>query len=231
MRSIAAIFIKQALDMIKNRALLPQYLIFPLVAFCTTELIAKAEEAIPDGMFVSLLAPIFTGMILMMTSAEIIAEDKERRSIRFLVMAGVKPYEYLLGIGCVVLIAAAVVSAMFGFIGGFTGEEFLKFMAIMMLGAAASMVCGAAIGMVSKNQQTAMVLCMPVAIVLGFSPMIAVFNETARDIFGMFYTLQMESVVSDFSSNLMEPFLVTLANIAVLLLLFTAAYKKKGLRE
>ncbi|MCL1854586.1 MAG: ABC transporter permease [Clostridia bacterium] len=231
MRSVSAIFMKQARDMIKNRAVLIEIIVFPVLAFVLTELVAKPDETIPNSMFTIMFASIFTGMILLMRSAGTIAEDREHKSLRFLVMAGVKPHEYLLGSGGVILVTGAVVSAVFGVLGGFSGAALEIFMAVMMLSTVASMLLGAVIGILSKNQQAASGLGMPIAMILGFSPMIAMFNETAKKIFAIFYTMQVDLVVSDFSADLTKPFVIILANIAVLLVLFILAYKKKGLRD
>jgi hypothetical protein len=233
MRSIKAIYIKQAKDLIKTPMVSIQFIIFPAFTFVLTELVAKSElsAGIPENMFVIMFSCIFAGMVVLMTTAGFIAEDKEQKSVRFLVMAGVKPHEYLIGTGGVVLTACAVVSAAFGLMGGFTLMEFGIFMAAMMSGSVASVLLGATIGMCVKNQQSATGLGMPVAMILGFSPMIGMFNATAKKLFGIFYTMQVDTIVNDFSANLAKPFFIILANILLLAALFTFVYKKKGLRE
>jgi len=231
MRSIRAIFMKQTLDMLKNLATLVQFAVFPIVAFVMTELVAKGNDDIPDGMFVTQMASVFTGMILVTITAGIIAEDRDKKSLRLLVMAGVKPYEYLIGIGGVVFSLSAVVCVIFGLVGRFTSVEFAKFIAVTLPGAASSVLLGATVGVFSKNQQSATAISMPIAMVLGFGPMIAMFNETAEKLLSIFYTQQMNVVVNDFSASIATPILVILANIAVLTILFTLAYRKRGLRS
>jgi len=230
MRNARAIFTKQVLDLLKNYMVLIQYIIFPLVALVFTELVAKADDTIPDSLFVTMFAGIFSGMTLVSTTVSIIAEDRERKSLRFLIMAGVRPSEYLLGIGGVVLCASLVVSVAFALMGAFAGREFVVFVSVMVLASVASILLGATIGILSKNQQAATAVGMPIAMILGFGPMIAMFNETAGKVFGIFYTQQMSVITSDFSASLTKPLLIILANIAVLLVLFMVAYKKKGLR-
>ena len=231
MRGTKAIFIKQTLDIFKNSMVMIQFVVFPIVAFVMTELVAKADDAIPDNMFITVFAPIFAGMSLLITTASIIAEDRERKSLRFLVMAGVKPYEYMMGIGGVILTAGLLVSVVFGVMGGFEGIVFIKFICVMLLGSVASVLLGATIGIISKNQQAATALGMPVAMILGFNPMITMFNKNAEKIFSIFYTQQVNTLINDSSVNLIKPVLIILANIAVLIVLFTLAYKKKGLKS
>lgn len=230
MRSAKAIFIKQAKDMIKNPAVLVQFIIFPAVALIMTELIAKNNEYIPNSMFTTMMASIFAGMALVTSTASAIAEDIERKSLRFLVMAGVRPHEYLLGTVGFVLLAGVIVSAVFGFTGGFAGAELAKFLTVMVMSVAASTMLGAAIGMLSKNQQAATAISTPIAMILGFTPMIANFNETVEKAASILYTQQLNVIVNDFSANFTKALTVIGVNIALLLVLFVIAYRKKGLK-
>jgi len=230
MKTIRAIFIKQALDLFKNRIVLIQYIIFPVVALVFTELVAKTDDNIPDAMFVTIFAAIFAGMTLINTVAAVIAEDKERKSLRFMIMAGVKPHQYLLGTGSVTFFAAVPVSLLFAIMGGFSGTELFKFMLIMLLSSLASILLGAIVGIIVKNQQSATALGMPVAMILGFTPMITMFNQTIRRLFSVFYTQQLSEVINDLSANLSKPILIVLGNIAVLTVLFILLYKHSGLK-
>lgn len=230
MRSAKTIFIKQAKDMSKNPVVLVQFIIYPAVAFIMTELIGKSNEDIPNNMFITMMAAVFAGMGLITSTADVISEDIERKSLRFLVMAGVKPHEYLIGTGGFFLLAGTVVSIVFGLIGDFTGTEFAKFLTVMITGTAASIVLGAAIGILSKNRQAATAVGMPVAIILGFTPMIANFDKTIEKAAGLLYTQQINVIVNDFSANFAKAITVIGVNIAILTILFVLAYKKKGLK-
>ena len=230
MRSAKAIFMKQARDTFKNRMVLIQFIIFPIMAFVMTELIAKADETIPNNMFVTMFAAMFIGMAPLVMTNTAIAEDKEHKSLRFLVMAGVKPYEYLLGIGGFILLASAVVSVIFGLIGDFSAMEFVKFISVLLVGSVASALLGATIGIYSNNQQAATAIGTPIFMILSFSPMIAQFNTFVASITSVFYTQQVNMLVGDFSMDITKPYLIILANIMVLLALFIWSYRKKGLR-
>jgi ABC-2 type transport system permease protein len=181
-------------------------------------------------MFVTMFAAMFVGMTPLMMVIGAIAEDREHKSLRFLVMAGVKPHEYLLGIGGFVLLICSLVSVVFGLIGGFTGIELVKFIAVLIIGSIASELLGAIIGIVSKNQQAATALGTPVFMVLAFSPMIAQFNETVKKVTSVFYTQQVNILVNHSSANIAKPFLIIAANIVVLVILFMVVYRKKGLK-
>lgn len=230
MRNAKEIFIKQAKDMFKNIGVLVQFIIFPVVALIMTRLVAMPNYDIPNDMFVTMMAAIFAGMGLVSSTAGVIAEDIENKSLRLLVMAGVKPQQYLLGVGGFILLAAAVTSVAFGVIGGFASAEMLKFLAIMVTGAAASIILGATIGIFAKNQQAATGIALPIAMILGFTPMIANFNETVDRVAVVFHTQQLNTIVNDFDANFTKAIGIVCANIAILTILFAIAYKKKGLK-
>ena len=230
MRSTKTIFIKQAKDMFKNIGVLIQFIVFPAVALIMTRLVAIPNDDIPDYMFVTMMAAIFAGMGLVTSTASVIAEDIENKSLRLLVMAGVKPHQYLLGVGGFVLLASAVTSVVFGLIGGFAGQDMLKFLAIMVSAAAASIILGATIGIFAKNQQAATGIAMPIAMVIGFAPMISNFNETIERVAVIFHTQQLNTIVNDFDANFTKAILIIGANVLVLTVLFALAYRKKGLR-
>jgi len=230
MKSIKAIFLKQAKDMIKSPTALVMFLVFPAVALMMTIFVAGANDDIPPNMFVTMMAGIFAGMGLITSASDAIAEDIERKCLRFLVIAGVKPYQYLIGMSGFFILAGTVTSIVFALIGDFTLTEILKFLAIMVPGVAASVLLGATIGMYSKNRQSATSLGMPAAVIVGFTPMLATFNETIGRFAGVLYTQQINVIVNDFSISLWRPLLVIAANIAVLTILFIIAYMKKGLK-
>jgi ABC-2 type transport system permease protein len=234
MKTIKAIFIKQMQDMMKNMGVLVQFVIFPAMAFLMTRVI---DMPYVPGMFtmnfVGMFAEMFVGMTLIGTAATIIAEDREKKSLRFLMMAGVKPHQYLLGIGGVLLACSLVVSGIFTFLlEGATMNERLIYLASLMLGAIASILLGALIGMVAKNEQSAISLGTSAGMTLGFAPMIVNLsgNETIQRFLSIFYT--MNFVSDDFQLDaVMQNMGIVLANVVILAIAFAVIYKKQGLGE
>ena len=265
MRNVNAVFYKQFKDTLKNPATLIQFIIYPLIAFVITRFIDFENMMNLENMFegmteeaqaivqavalemqsaaqanmpnmTTMQATIFAGMGLIFIVAGIISADAETKSLRFLMMAGVKPASYLLGVGGVVFFISIVTSVAFTLIGGFRGRDFWIFLASMMSGVTASIVLGAIFGILMKNQQAASGLAMPAAIILGFGPMMAQFNDNIARVFHIFYT-QHINVVANYlttgsaETSLWESFGIMWANIAVLGVLFALAYTRKGLAE
>lgn len=230
MNSIKAMFKKQFIDTMKNRMILIQFIIMPLMAFIMTELVAKRNDEVPNSIFVTMFAAMFIGMAPLMTMSSAIAEDRERKSLRFLVMAGVKPYEYLCGVGGFILLICFIISVIFGLITGFDLFDMLKFILALFLGSATSIVLGATIGIMSKNQQIATAISVPVFMLFSFTPMIAQFNEKVEKIADVLYTQQINTIVNDITTSSTKPYIIIAINMVVFILLFLIAYNKKGLK-
>jgi len=253
MRHINAIFYKQLKDTIKNPATLIQFIIFPLLAFALTFLMNTERmaqemfEAMPYGAdFDSILegmmanmpnmttmqATVFAGMGLIPIVAGIIAEDIEKKSLRFLSMAGIKPAAYLAGVGGVIMFVSLFTSVAFSLVAGFTGLDFLIFTAAMISGVAGSIVLGATFGIMTRNQQASAGITMPVALILGFGPIMAQMNPNIARYLHVLYTQQL-NVIADYltvggvDTPLWQSFGIMWANVAVLALLFMFVFKKK----
>jgi len=249
MRSVKAVFKKQFKGTVQNPETLIQFMIYPLMAFIMsifmdmegmTETLMNYAPHMVDAMLanmpnlVTMMAAMFAGMALIPAVAGIIAEDTEKKSLRFLIMAGVKPPAYLIGVGSVIFFASIFTSVAFGFVGEFRGTDFLIFVGTMMSGVAASIVLGATIGILTKNQQSATALSMPISLILGFGPMMAQFNDRVATVLHVFYSQQINVVVDYLTigteTPLWQSFVIIWANVVVLGVLFMIVYAKKGLK-
>jgi len=231
MNSVGAIFAKQSKDMFKNFGVLIMFIVFPVVGFALTRLIAENSPYIEDTMFIMQMAAMFVGMALILSVATIISEDRENKSLRFLIIAGVKPMTYLLGIGGVIFTFSIVTSGAFAAMSGFEVSGLINFMAVMLSGAIASILLGAIIGIFSKNQQAASGLAMPVGMFLSMGALAAGFNESVARVFSIFYTHQINVLFGDIMGSPLRPLVTIWINIAVLAIIFAIAFKKKGMRD
>jgi len=245
MRGFKAIFKKQLKDTIANPAVLMNFFIFPLMAWLMNSFATPDFEGVPEEIveiiaagtpnLAIMMAAMFAGMAIIPSVTGFIAEDIEKKSLRFLNMAGLKPAPYLLGIGSVTFFLSVFTSVAFGFISGFEGQDLWIFVGSLLSGVAASIVLGATIGILCKNQQAATGLSMPAAMVLGFGPMLAMFNDNIARFLHPFYTQQL-NVIADYitlgggDTPLWQAFAIIWANVLVLAVLFAVVYAKKGLK-
>ena len=224
MKTISAIFSKQLSDLPRNISVSLLYILFPVMAFVMGSMMGDMN--IYAGMF----AAMFVGSTPMIAICNTVAEDSEYKSLRFLVMAGVKPSQYLLGLAGFVLLMSLLPLAFFAFIGGFSGALLIGFAIVSVLGLIASSILGAAIGIFSKNVQQATAIYTPIMMVLAILPLFASVNETLERIAEFLFSYQVFLIALHPEPDLVRALIVIAANIVALLAFFIFAYRKKGLR-
>lgn len=227
-RRVKAIIKKQIKDTLKNKTILIQFILFPLISILFTGLIAKNESDIPSNYFVIIFATMFIGMIPTMTTANIITEEKDNNTLRVLMMSNVKPSEYLLGIGFFVFSVCTIGIIIFGVIGKFEDGNLIRFILTMCIGIIASIILGATIGILSKNQMSSSSIVLPVGVILGFLPMMEMFNDSINVFSKYIYTQQINYLINDLSKSnfTFERLTIIGANILVFIIIFGYSYRK-----
>lgn len=229
MNNIVAIFKKQIKDTLKNKTIFIQFIMFPMLTLimCNT---VKINE-MPRNFFINLFATMYIGMAPLTSMAAIISEEKEKNTLRVLMMSNVKPYEYLLGIGSYTWFACMAGAAIICIPAQYSARERLLFMAIMAVGILVSLLIGAALGTFSKTQMMATSVTIPVMMAFSFLPMMSLFNDTIAKIAKVTYTEQISQMLNHISC--LQPgfdtILIMAANILLFAAMFTAAYRKCGL--
>jgi ABC-type Na+ efflux pump permease subunit len=127
-------------------------------------------ENMPEHFFVKLFAVMFVGMAPLTCMSAIISEEKEKNTLRALMMSNVKPFEYLIGVGAYVFIMCIIGAVVFAVCGGYEGKDLLVFMTVMGAGILLSALTGAVIGVFSKNQMSATSITIPVMMIFSFLP-------------------------------------------------------------
>jgi ABC-2 type transport system permease protein len=227
MKNSIIIIKKELKDTLKNKTVLIQFVLFPVLTLIMENLIDL--DGMPEMFFTKLFSIMYIGMAPITATASIISEEKEKNTLRVLSMANVKPWEYLLGVGIYVWI---ICMAGAGIIAtGFSGDEIPFYMGLMAIGFIISIVAGACIGIYSKNQMTATSIVMPTMIVLAFAPMIAMFNDKIEKFARFFYTQQLRTILNNMSFDGIkkESIVILIINALVMLILFSVFFKRKGL--
>ena len=183
----------------------------------------------PELFFTKLFSVMYMGMAPLVAVASIIAEEKEKNTLRVLTMANVKAWEYLAGIGIYVwtiCMAGAGVMAT-----TLSSGDIPFYLGVMAAGFIISIAIGACIGIIASNQMAATSLSLPVMLIFSFMPMLAMFNDKIEKIAGIIYTQQIRELLGNmtFDGIKTETMLVVAVNALLALSLFFAAFKRKGL--
>ena len=185
----------------------------------------------PEHFFAKIFSAMFVGMAPLISTSAIIAEEKEQNTLRALLMSNVTPPQYLLGIGSYVWLLCMLGAIVFGVCNDYSAAEFLQFLLIMAAGIFLSVLLGAIIGIISKNQMSATSLTVPVMIVFSFLPMLAMFNETIEKLATFVYSQQVFLLINRIGTADPEPknILILFLNATLAIIIFFSIYKKKGM--
>lgn len=227
MRNIIIIIKKQLKDTIKNKTILIQFILFPIMTLIMEY--AITIEGMPELFFTKLFSVMYIGMAPLTSVAAIISEEKEKNTLRVLMMANVKPWQYLTGVGLYVwLICMAGAGVM---ATRLDMEAITFYMCIMGIGFAISIIAGACIGIYSNNQMSATSIVMPVMMILAFLPMLAMFNDKIAKVAKIFYTQQLKICLDNMlvTNITKETAIVVIGNFLVLIGMYGIMYKRKGL--
>ena len=193
MRHIVAILWKQMKDTFKNKSILIQFLMFPVMTIIMEN--AMKIDNMPEHFFANLFAVMYIGMAPLTSMSAIISEEKEKNTLRVLHMSNVKAAEYFVGNALYIWSLCMLGSVVIGLAGGYQGEVLIKFMLVMAVGHLISTMMGATIGAFSKNQMMATGISVPVMMVFSFLPMLSMFNETIKSVAKVFYSQQLNLLI------------------------------------
>lgn len=227
MRNVVTIVKKQLKDTLKNKTVLIQFVMFPVLTLIFEHAINIPD--MPELFFAKLFSVMYMGMAPLTAVAAIISEEKEKNTLRVLMMANVKPWEYLMGVGIYVwticMAGAGVIAT------SFPAKDIPFYLAVMAAGFIISIAVGACVGIFAPNQMVSTSMVMPVMLVFSFAPMLAMFNDKIEKIARIFYTQQIRVLLNNMTFDGIKPenFAIVAVNALLAIILFFAAFKKKGL--
>lgn len=226
MNNITAVFKKQIKDTLKNKTVFIQFIMFPLLTLIMNN--AVKIDGMPENFFVNMFASMYIGMAPLTSIAAVIAEEKEKNTLRVLLMSNVKPYEYLLGIGSYIWLACMIGACIICFAGKYSTHERLVFMVIMAVGILTSLVMGAAIGIWSRTQMMATSVTVPVMMVFSFAPMLSMFNANVEKFAKFTYSVQISNMMNQLETLQLgiDTIVIISVNMLIFAVLFIMIYKK-----
>ena len=224
MRNIRAVFTKQVLSFFKNPSMYGAPAFFLLLPIMFVFFVpGLAENA---NLVVAQFVVLFVGISMIGTASGFLAEDRATMNLRFMGMAGVKPYQYLIGtcVGLILISFVAIIA--FSIIGGLWRDfvVFGNFIIVSMLGAICSMLLGITLSLTKLAPFT-----MIFAMVLGIGPIFAEANDSLANIFEFVYTHRVNITILEYLyHDITETLRVIFLNMAILLVafIFTSARRR-----
>lgn len=228
-KHIRVILWKQIKDTLKNKTILIQFVMFPILTLIMEN--AIEIEGMPEHYFALLFGVMYVGMAPLVSMASIISEEKGNNTLRVLLMSNVKPLEYLLGVGIYIWVICMIGALVIGLAGKYSGTALAGFVLILGIGILVSILVGAAIGTWSKNPMMATSISMPVMMIFSFLPMLSMFNETIGKFAKIIYSQQINLLLQQVEHIQLswESVVVIGGNMVVASVLFVVAYRRSGL--
>ena len=227
MRTTISILNKQCRDSLSNLPSMMILIIYPVVAFIMV--MALGNEEGMSSMFISMFATMHCSFVPLVLSSTIISEEKEKGTLRALIMSGVGRINYLLSISLFVIISVMLLSCAFLLMDSFTPEAILKFLVAMLCGTVISTLTGLCVGISSKNVAAANGLAVPVGLVFALLPMMAQFNDTIAKVARFTYSRQISMIIEGGGDVTFETLIICGAYAVALSVLLMIIFKKKGI--
>lgn len=223
---IKAVLWKQIKDTIKNKGILVQFVMYPLITIVMENTVSIQD--MPEHFFVNLFSSMYMGMAPLVSISAIISEEREKNTLRVLQMCNVKAASYLIGNAIYIVSMCMAGSLVMGVTGGYGGMALLKYMLVMLVGHSCSFLLGAAIGVASKTQMAATSIYVPVMMVLAFLPMLSNFNNRIKKFSKFVFSEQLYLLVNDLEEMKItaETGIIMACNVILIVVLFAAIYQK-----
>lgn len=175
--------------------LISSYLIFPMII-----------AAVLNVVYVAYVTP-----------ATLLAEEKEKHTLRVLMVSSISGLEFFMGNLLPIVLVSSLVEAIIVPILGisFTMEQFSMYMLVSMTGIVSSGVLGMCFGILSKNQMSATLITLLLTMVLMFIPMFQNLSPTMMVISDNLYAGVLMKAFPKLVAN--EPFRLDIQNWAVLI--------------
>jgi len=164
--------------------------------------------------------------------ATIIAEEKEKSTLNALITAGVKPIEYLLGIGIFVILNAVLSISIYLFRYHIEVGQIFYFYFITILGAICSTIIGGIVGLSAKRQSSVGPICTIISMILGVSTMMSNFSDKLYKVTSFFYAQQISNMYGNNQCIFkIDKISIVIIDIIILFAIFSVAYKKNKFCE
>lgn len=244
LRKTGALLAKDFADLFKNPTLLVVCLLpiafMALYSFMIgdaaggSDLTAEQQEAVGPviGQFMLGSALCMTvGMVCTMTVLYGIAEEKEKRTLRTLMLANVGASQVVASKAVVALVASTVVNAVCFFVASGEAGMLGAYLALGVVGSLPVILFSLVLGLASRDQMTAGVYSVPVLLV-ALVPMFGMANETIEKAShwlptgGVYDLIGLAMDGRLLSQDALAPLGVTLAWIVVGAVVFAALFKR-----
>ena len=207
------------------------YVLFPVLF----ALLYSNLDTLTNNFTFSLCVLLNIAMVPIALMGTIIAEEKEKNTLRTLMLNNVKAMEVLIAKALICLLFVVLDNILIYFLAGLPLANFLSYQLVGLFVGLAVIFFGAVVGLLAKNQMSAGLLSTPFMLIL-MAPifMSMIYNKVISKISSFLPTDAMMTIFHNISSqtitfaNTGKPFLIIAGWFIVSIIMFNLVYKRVG---
>lgn len=207
------------------------YVLFPVLF----ALLYSNLDTLTNNFTFSLCVLLNIAMVPIALMGTIIAEEKEKNTLRTLMLNNVKAMEVLIAKALICLLFVVLDNILIYFLAGLPLANFLSYQLVGLFVGLAVIFFGAVVGLLAKNQMSAGLLSTPFMLIL-MAPifMAMIDNKVISKISSFLPTDAMMTIFHNISSqtitfaNTGKPFLIIAGWFIVSIIMFNLVYKRVG---
>ncbi|MBO5111689.1 MAG: hypothetical protein J6D21_13360 [Clostridia bacterium] len=230
-KNVAAVAYKQWLDASAVKSIAVQFLLYPVLLWIFT----LGRDSAARTTLVAVLSPMLIGSSPMLTVHSLIREDKHSGALKALMLASVRPGEYMAGVSLFLIGISALASAFMGILGGVPIHTLLWFILAMTLTSTLTILLGCAASLRTANQSNAVLFISVFSLINGMIPALEALHPTIHTVTRFWYTQQVKDMTLRFCGGHADTLLFGFGVIGINLLLILSAlfftYRKTRLFE
>ncbi len=224
---IKALFRKDIKDIFKNSQSLLMILL-PIVFTLLYRYISLGGEHMDQSFVMATGLLMNLSLVPISAMSMMIAEEKEKNTLRTLMLSNVSAGEFLISKALVIYLITQFVSLIIYFLSGASAISFVRFFFGTSFTCLCLMLFGSIIGILSKNQMTTGTMSAPFALILLIPAIFGQVDEGFAKYARFTPTFAMLEILGS-EGSIWFPLAVLLVWAAIAALLFTVIYRKKRL--
>ncbi|AUN16747.1 TPA: ABC transporter permease [Clostridium botulinum] len=236
-RRINALLKKEIKDFAKNMNVSVMYLLPIMFSIIYSKLLGNnsSNDVMNKINILILCVGMNISLISSMVISMLIAEEKEKNTLRTLILSAVSPWEFLTGKVLITFLVSEVINIAIFFSIGCDIQYLGKYILITTLVLFSMIEIGAIIGIISPNQMATGVFSMPVVMIFFVIPAFAKANKTIEAIAKFLPSYHMNIMIArlfkgeTFGIESTRSIAIILAWIIIALIAFAFTYSRRGL--
>lgn len=222
---VRSILVKEREDIFRNKRMLLIMFLFPIMYWIMSQ--ATKELFANEGSAFVLMHIILVPIMIM---ASIVAEEKEKSTLKLLILSGVNTLEYIIGIMIIIMMCIILGLLAFECQGALRVDLNVHDVIIILFCTACSMTIGGIIGVAVPNQMSVGPVAVPVILIIFFMPVISIFQPKYKCITGLFYSSVVHDILKG-SEITIERIGILALNFIVIAIFFSILFNRKRIMQ